>query len=112
MSGQSPNVAKIQSEFAGDPEMAELVEMFVSELPERIQTLNTIWTGKQFDELKRISHQLKGASAGYGFTVIGTAAGHLEASLKMLNGEPSGDSLMKIKKQFDDLVALCQRAAA
>ena len=112
MSGQSPNVAKLQSEFAGDPEMAELVEMFVSELPERIQTLNTIWTGKQFDELKRMSHQLKGASAGYGYPVIGTAAGQLEASLKTLSGEPNGEALNKIKKQFDDLVTLCRRAAA
>ena len=112
MAEQPTNYMKMKSEFAADPEMAELVEMFVSELPDRLKELETVWSASRFDDLKRISHQLKGASGGYGFAVIGTAAGKLEGTLKGLAGAPDTQTLELMKSQFDELVRLCRRAAA
>lgn len=112
MAEQTTNYVKLQSEFAADPEMAELVEMFVSELPDRLKELETVWNASRFDDLKRISHQLKGASGGYGFAVIGSAAGKLEGTLKGLQGTPDTLTMESMKSQFDELVRLCRRAAA
>ncbi len=112
MSDQATNYVKLTSEFAADPEMAELVEMFVSELPERLKELETVWGESKFDDLKRISHQLKGASGGYGFQIIGAAAGKLEGTLKGMRGTPDARTLESMKAQFDELVRLCRRAAA
>lgn len=112
MSDQSTHYVKLTSELANDPEMAELVEMFVSELPERLKELETVWGENRYDDLKRISHQLKGASGGYGFQVIGAAAGKLEGTLKGVRGTPDIKTLESMKTQFDDLVRLCRRAAA
>ena len=112
MSQKSEKLIRLSSEFASDPEMADLVEVFISELPDRLKTLEEVWAGAKFDELKRISHQLKGASAGYGFSVIGVAAGSLEGTLNRVQCTPDLKTLATMKTQFDELVTLCRRAAA
>lgn len=98
------------SEFANDPEMAELVQLFVSEMPARIEALRAAWTQKQLVNLTRLSHQLKGASAGYGFPTIGNAAARLETALKGLDSGPS--DVEKLAAEFRELVDLCASACA
>jgi HPt (histidine-containing phosphotransfer) domain-containing protein len=98
------------SEFANDPEMAELVELFVSEMPGRVSALQKAWAAKQVADLTRLSHQLKGASAGYGVPTIGTAAGSLESQLKRLDATAA--SIEGLSKQFQDLIDLCTSACA
>lgn len=95
------------SEFANDPDMVELVEMFVSEIPDRVELLRTAWDERDIESLARLAHQLKGASAGYGFSPIGLAAGDLEQSLK----SDIEENLQEVTKQLDELVDLCNRAA-
>ncbi len=106
-SPQKP-AGRVISEFATDPDMAELVELFISELPARVNALNQAWNGKKVTELTRLSHQLKGASAGYGFPTIGQAAGTLEAGLKGLDAAAA--SIDGLAAQFKELVELCSRA--
>lgn len=98
---------KITSDLAGDPEMRELIQMFVDELPERIAALEQAWEGANAAEIARIAHQLKGASAGYGFKVVGDAAARLEHFIK-----GAQDDLAGAKSDFDALVDLCGRASA
>ncbi|MCA9311217.1 MAG: Hpt domain-containing protein [Phycisphaerales bacterium] len=96
----------IYSAYADDEEMLELVEMFVGEMPERITALNTAWQGNAREQVQRIAHQLKGASAGYGFAAVGRSAADLEAALKDVDRE-----LTSVKAEFEALVNLCQRVA-
>ncbi|MEZ6233110.1 MAG: Hpt domain-containing protein [Phycisphaerales bacterium] len=99
--------APLVSEFAGDPEMQELVEFFVSALPERIDAIRGALGEQRFRDLQRLAHQMKGAAGGYGFPAIGTAAGALEGTLKQ-NEQPPLD---QVRGEVDALIALCNRAA-
>ncbi len=96
----------LRSSFASDPDMVELVELFVEELPQRVQAITSAFAEGQTETLGRITHQLKGASAGYGFEAIGKAAGVVEAQVKALS---PGASLESVKTQVDALIALCSR---
>ncbi len=98
----------LRSSFASDPDMGELVELFVEEMPQRVQAIASAFDQGQAELLGRISHQLKGASAGYGFDVIGQAAAVVEAQVKTL---APGASLESVKAQVDALIALCNRVA-
>lgn len=102
----------IRSEFSGDPDMREIIEMFVSEMPDRIRQLETSWVTGQFDAIKCVAHQLKGASGGYGFSTVGSAAGNLENSLKALVEKTEDTQLANVKSQLDSLIELCRRISS
>ena len=101
---------RMNSEFATDPEMAEVVELFVTELPARIAAMSAAWKGRHLGDLARMAHQLKGAGAGYGFPTIGKAAGALEAGLKRLEAANAAASVDRLAREFSELVELCGRA--
>lgn len=100
--GPSENEA-LRSEFADDPEMVELVELFVGEMPDRISTLEQCLQQQRLDELHRVAHQMKGAASGYGFPSISSAAKQVENSLK------EGAELDRIQNEVDELIDLCKR---
>jgi len=89
--------------------MREIVEMYVQEMPERVSKLQELWTAQQMDELKRLAHQLKGASGGYGFSPVSAAAGRGEASLGALADGSAAASLEKLRGQFEELLSMCRR---
>lgn len=100
----------VRSQFANEPEMRELVELFVGELPQRTQTLMEAYNTQQWEIVQRISHQLKGASAGYGFPTIGAAAGRVEEVVK--SGPISTqETVAQLTESVKQLISLCQRAA-
>jgi HPt (histidine-containing phosphotransfer) domain-containing protein len=99
------------SQYAADPEMAELVQLFISELPVRINALKAAWTEARISDLRRMAHQLKGSCGGYGFPSIGEAAEALEAGLKTTPGADTQAVLDGLAAEFRALVELCSRAA-
>ncbi|MHB1157008.1 MAG: ATP-binding protein [Phycisphaerales bacterium] len=66
------------SQFADDPDMIELVEIFVKELAERMYRIDQALKNEDRQSLITLSHQLKGAAGGYGFPTITDAAKSLE----------------------------------
>lgn len=95
---------RLESQLANDPEMTELVQLFLSELPQRIDAVSRAWEERELATLKRLAHQLKGSCAGYGYPSIGAAAASVETDL-------TGDApLEKVAKDVDELLALCRRA--
>ena len=103
---------KLRSEFAGDPEMIDLVRMFVDEMPQRVDAMLESWRRGAAGDLRRHAHQLKGACGGYGFPVVGAAAGLLEASIASLGQSAGTDELSGLREQIDDLVGLCLQVVA
>jgi HPt (histidine-containing phosphotransfer) domain-containing protein len=99
----------IRSAFANDPDMREIVEMYVQEMPERISRLEDVWRGQHLDELKRLAHQIKGASGGYGFEPVGEAAGRLEHALVKLSEGSAQVTLEQMRGQFGELLDMCRR---
>lgn len=112
-----PNPRPVQgqplvSEFAHDPDMHELVGMFVDEMPERVRSLQELWQARDLETLQRVAHQLKGASGGYGFTSVGKAAGRLEEALKGAPpGRPPESHLADLRSRVDELIGLCRRVS-
>lgn len=114
--GQTPSPQRapkagppVVSELAGDPDMAELVELFVAEMPARLSALENAWATGKADAVSRLAHQLRGAAAGYGFPVIGRSAERLELDLKQLASAAPDPDLARVKAQFEELIDLCAR---
>jgi HPt (histidine-containing phosphotransfer) domain-containing protein len=72
----------IQSAYASDPDMKEMLEEFVALLPERANELSSLLRGGDLEQLRRAVHQLKGAGGGYGFPQITEAAAAAEQRIK------------------------------
>lgn len=98
--------APLISDFADDADMVELVEMFVGELPERVEAIRSATEQGDLATLASLSHQLKGAAGGYGFTPITDAAFTVEQQAK------AAEDLDNLRQSVDDLLDLCQRAKA
>lgn len=100
-------LAPLRSKFANDPDMQEIVRLFAEELPQRMATMNKAWGDQQLDTVKRIAHQLRGSSAGYGFPAVGQVAGKLEDELRAAPNTP--DALEKLRTSVDELISMCRR---
>lgn len=102
----------LRSDFAADPDMREILELFVQEMPTRVGELLGSWERQELEKVGRLAHQLKGAGGGYGFGVISDAAAALERSVAMLQAAPTETVIKEVKAQVDKLVDLCKRATA
>lgn len=100
----SQDQTPVLSSFSSDPEMLELVEEFVSVLPERVSAIQSAVDGSDLESVTRLAHQLKGASGGYGFDTIGEAAANLERSAK------AAEAVAQLQDEVEALISLCQRA--
>lgn len=94
------------SELADEPDLIELVQAFVGDLPDRLTAIERTLAEETFDDLARLARQLKGAAGGYGFPLITNAAGRLESCVK------AGVDLDELRVRAADLALLCQRANA
>lgn len=96
----------LRSEFRDDPDMVELVGMFLDELGPRVESMRGAWEAGDAEGLKRIAHQIKGAAGGYGYPSISRAAQRLEASL----AHRHADALSSARGALDELIDLCRSA--
>lgn len=91
------------SELGDDPDYTELIEMFVSDLPRRVEQLQTAKSAKDADQVRVLSHRLRGAAGGYGFPQLTYAAARVEEPLR------ADQPLESIYRELDTLIDLCQR---
>ena len=99
-------VDALLSELAGNPDLAELVEMFVGGLPARVEAIERACAAQDLDTLAGLAHQLKGSAGGYGFPLITEAAANLEQSAK------ARESLESLTEAVRHMTDLCRRAQA
>jgi HPt (histidine-containing phosphotransfer) domain-containing protein len=92
--------------------MGRIIDLFVQEMPARVESLLASWRDRNLESLRRAAHQLRGAGGGYGFPAVSTAAGTLEASLARLSKGGGEHQLENLRKQFEELVELCRRVSA
>ncbi len=105
MNESEPVEDALVSELAGDPDMADLVEEFVSELPARAQAIEQACAEESLDTLTRFAHQLKGSAGGYGFPTITEAARVAEELAR------AGTVVPQLTASVATLTNLCRRAA-
>ena len=101
--------SRVRSEYAGDPDMAELVQLFVAELPKRVAAMEAAHREGAMGALTRLAHQMKGAAGGYGFPSLSKVAGRLEAAVK---SAPEQRALEEAHASLRELVDLCARVVA
>ncbi len=103
MNAPDPNAFSLD---INDPDDAELIEYFLEELPDKVEIITTAVASEDVEALGRISHQLKGSAAGFGFPTIGTAAGVLEGHIRELGD--SAEAISSVQSEIESLVSLCQ----
>lgn len=96
----------IYSSLADDPVLAELVEMFVQEMPSRIADLETHAESGDWQQLGRAAHQLKGACGSYGFGQITPYAMELEAVVRQECSEA------EVRRSLAGMIGICRRVQA
>lgn len=94
------------STLADDADMAEIVGLFVAELPERLLLLAHAAEAGNYAAVGRLAHQLKGAGGSHGFEQITVPAAQLERAVR--DGHPAEH----IHSALDDLIAACSRVRA
>jgi PAS domain S-box-containing protein len=87
-----------------DPEMRELLTLFVSGLQERADAIEASLERRDADRLAGLAHQLKGTARAYGFPQLTDEAGSLEASLL------SGQCLDEVRDKVRCVIDLCRAA--
>jgi HPt (histidine-containing phosphotransfer) domain-containing protein len=94
------------STLAGEPDMAELLALFVSELPQRLVDIRQAAQGHNWQEVRRLAHQLRGAGGSYGFPLMTIAAGKVETIAQ------EQASIKELRTALDQLTAVSQRLRA
>ncbi|MCL2624536.1 MAG: Hpt domain-containing protein [Planctomycetaceae bacterium] len=93
----------IYSLLADDADLYEIVKMFVDEMPKRIDQLMSEFIAKNWGELERTAHQLRGAAGSYGFGEVTPVAGKLEQAVQAKLPEE------EIYQSLVELIDTCQR---
>jgi signal transduction histidine kinase/CheY-like chemotaxis protein/HPt (histidine-containing phosphotransfer) domain-containing protein len=93
---QSPG--GIESEFANDPDMKDLVDEYVQRLPVEVAKMTSLLNSGEIESLRRVAHQLKGSGGGYGFNQITSLAAVADHSIK------DGAPIEKLKSEIDSLI--------
>lgn len=106
MNAALPQTGLFHSRLAADEGLADLVELFVDELPARVARLRACFDAENWDELQRYSHQINGAAGSYGFDPLTPAATRLERAVA------ARDPCEQIAAALEELEALCQRVRA
>lgn len=94
---------QLYSCFGDDPDLGEIVTMFVEEMTERVANFQRAFDEQNWDELCRAAHQLKGAAGSYGFDQLTPFAARLELVLRE-KGQTT-----EVREALEDLAALCRR---
>jgi len=76
------NAVLVSQLLADDPDLRDLVEEFVNELPERLQNIRVAYEALDWERLARLAHQLKGAGGSYGYPDISRLAAEMEAAFR------------------------------
>ncbi len=98
--------AFVYSQLAADPDLGQLIDLFVQEMPHRINALEAQAKSRDWNELTRTAQQIKGAAGSNGFSEITPYAARLEAAAREALPEEN------ILAALHELLSLCRRVRA
>lgn len=96
----------LYSDLANDPDLGEIVEMFVDEMAGRVCAFREAFRTGDDQQLQTLAHQLKGAAGSYGFATLTPAACLLECAAR------DRVARCEIEQHLEVLVDLCTRTRA
>ncbi|MFA4987024.1 MAG: Hpt domain-containing protein [Candidatus Brocadiia bacterium] len=92
--------AQILPEFRADPEMSQIAEEYVMEVPGMLQAIREGLEKPDLEVVRRNAHTIKGSSGTFGMIQLGLIAGELEAACK--RGESLEELKIKAQHLFDE----------
>ena len=95
----------IYSELADEVELVEIIDEFVAGLSEQVRVMREELKHGQYEDLRRLAHQLKGAGGSYGYAKLSEVARGLEQAAKDEDHEAAELALAEVSE-------VCQAAAA
>ena len=95
----------IISKWADDIDFREVAEIFVESVPVAMDKILKAVDGGDMAKLRELIHDVKGAGGSAGFDVIYEKSASVESAI-------SGGDIEVTKQSVEELVQLCQRAAA
>jgi CheY-like chemotaxis protein/HPt (histidine-containing phosphotransfer) domain-containing protein len=101
----TPSTARptLRSAYMSDPDMQELIQTFISNLPKRVNQLMDLLHKQDLESLHRAVHQLKGAGGGYGFAEVTHRAAEVERAIK------TGATIESLSEVVRSLVQMLER---
>ncbi len=84
-----------------DPEMIDVVEEFVGELPNRITEMQNAHRELDWELLRTCAHRLKGAGGSYGYPMLSEVAATLERGFIERRDDQFSDLLDQIQQLAD-----------
>ena len=96
----------IVSDFADDDDMIDLIEWFAADLKKDITRVERAFEDGDIEDLKTITHQLKGSAGSYGFPTITQQAERLESCVR------EGASREDLEREVREFVSMCRRVSA
>ena len=96
----------LYSTMGDDPDVADLVETFVDEVPNRVARIVDCLQRQDWDALGFAAHQFNGAAGSYGFTQVTPALARLESLAK------GGADGAQTRQAVEEVVELCGRMRA
>lgn len=90
MDGKERIVVKV------DPEIADLIPGFLHNRQKDIEKMEALLVDKDFEQIERLGHSMKGSGAGYGFDSISEIGASIEIAGK-------NKDIEVIKKGIEDL---------
>ncbi len=88
-----------------DPEMIDIVEEFVDELPTRIAEMQNAHRDLDWEMLRMCAHRLKGAGGSYGYPMLSEVAATLERGFIEHRDDQFSDLLGQIQQMAEAALA-------
>jgi CheY-like chemotaxis protein/HPt (histidine-containing phosphotransfer) domain-containing protein len=89
------------SDFSDDPEMAAILGEFVGRLDAQVEAMRKAYSDRQYEELQRLGHRLKGAGGSYGYPLLTDAGRELEDAVKARD-------YLAAKHAIERIAAMCR----
>jgi CheY-like chemotaxis protein/HPt (histidine-containing phosphotransfer) domain-containing protein len=93
--GQSDGIA---SQFANDPQLADILPGFVERLPGQLEALCKALEEERLEDAARLAHRITGAGGSYGYPTLSEVAKSLEVAAKARDVGGATAALAEVKE--------------
>lgn len=93
---QESSLDSITSSLIDDPDVADLLEKYIENLPAIVEEIKTAYSGNDYETLRRCVHDLKSSGGNYGFVPLYQAAADLEFEIVKQNKEGMNKRIAEI----------------
>ena len=99
------NLRSLRMQGEPDP-LAELVELFLNDTPDRIAQLHAAWKNRAAHDLEAAAHSLKGSAGNLGAQTIAAACARIMQSARASDFAPVAPYIKSIEDDFEKVTPL------